>query len=74
MIVFSDITADLSSPDIEGVYETQVPLEFRALVSLGCLVTVDRGFAKMMAGRVSCVCVCVCVFAFPQQVLDSLPK
>ena len=61
MIVFSDITADLSSPDIEGVYETQVPLEFRALVSLGCLVTVDRGFAKMMAGRVSCVYVCVCV-------------
>ena len=52
MIVSSDITADLSSPDIEGVYETQVPLEFRALVSLGCLVTVDRGFAKMMAGRV----------------------
>ncbi|XP_070201892.1 DNA polymerase epsilon catalytic subunit A-like [Littorina saxatilis] len=47
----NDITADLSSPDIEGVYETQVPLEFRALVGLGCLVTVDRGFAKMMAGR-----------------------
>ncbi|KAK7499885.1 hypothetical protein BaRGS_00008976, partial [Batillaria attramentaria] len=47
----NDITADLSSPDIEGVYETQVPLEFRALVNLGCVVTVDRGFAKMMAGR-----------------------
>ncbi|KAL8598378.1 hypothetical protein ACOMHN_032655 [Nucella lapillus] len=47
----NDITADLSSPDIEGVYETQVPLEFRALVSLGCIVTVDREFAKMMAGR-----------------------
>ncbi|XP_076438241.1 DNA polymerase epsilon catalytic subunit A-like [Babylonia areolata] len=47
----NDITADLSSPDIEGVYETQVPLEFRALVNLGCVVTVDREFAKMMAGR-----------------------
>lgn len=50
--VVSDITADLSSPDIEGVYETQVPLDFRALVDLGCLVTVDRNFAKMMSGRV----------------------
>ena len=35
------------------MYETQVPLEFRALVNLGCVVTVDRDFAKMMAGRVS---------------------
>ena len=66
IIIVSDITADLSSPDIEGVYETQVPLELRALVGLGCLVTVDRGFAKMMAGRVRplsfrSVCLSVCL-------------
>lgn len=47
----SDITADLSSPDIEGVYETQVPLDFRALVKLGCLTTVNREFARSMEGR-----------------------
>ncbi|CAG5130840.1 unnamed protein product, partial [Candidula unifasciata] len=47
----NDITADLASPDIEGVYETQVPLEFRALVKLGCLTTVNREFARSMEGR-----------------------
>jgi len=31
-------------PDIIGVYETQVPLEFRALVQLGCVCGVSRGF------------------------------
>ncbi|XP_059166217.1 DNA polymerase epsilon catalytic subunit A-like [Physella acuta] len=47
----NDITADLSSPDIEGVYETQVPLEFRALVKLGCVATVNREFAHSMEGK-----------------------
>ncbi|KAH9489960.1 hypothetical protein Btru_036333 [Bulinus truncatus] len=47
----NDITADLSSPDIEGVYETQVPLEFRAIVKIGCLATVNREFARTMEGR-----------------------
>ncbi|KAL5019575.1 hypothetical protein ScPMuIL_002467 [Solemya velum] len=47
----NEISADLSSPDIEGVYETQVPLVFRALVRLGCLATVNRQFAKYMAGK-----------------------
>ncbi|XP_055866677.1 DNA polymerase epsilon catalytic subunit A-like isoform X1 [Biomphalaria glabrata] len=47
----NDITADLSSPDIEGVYETQVPLEFRAIMKLGCLATVNREFARSMEGR-----------------------
>ncbi|GFR70989.1 DNA polymerase epsilon catalytic subunit A-like, partial [Elysia marginata] len=47
----NDITADLSSPNIEGVYETQVPLEFRALVKLGCVTTVNREFARSMDGR-----------------------
>lgn len=47
----NEITADLSSPDIEGVYETQVPLLFRALVKLGCVTMVNRDFAKLMSGR-----------------------
>jgi len=25
----SDLVTDLSTPDVEGIYETQVPLEFR---------------------------------------------
>ncbi len=49
----SEINADLSSPDIEGVYETQVPLMFRALLRLGCVCTVSRDFVKALAGRVS---------------------
>ena len=48
----SEISADLSSPDIEGVYETQVPLLFRGLVKLGSVAVVNRDFAKFMAGRV----------------------
>lgn len=52
---FSEISADLSSPDIEGVYETQVPLLFRALVRLGCVVTVNRDFARYMSGRVGII-------------------
>ena len=52
IVLFSEISADLSSPDIEGVYETQVPLLFRALVKLGCITMVNRDFAKFMAGRV----------------------
>ncbi|XP_050693132.1 DNA polymerase epsilon catalytic subunit A-like [Eriocheir sinensis] len=37
----NELMADLSSPDIEGIYETQVPLEFRAMVQLGCVCMVD---------------------------------
>lgn len=48
---FSDITADLSSPDVEGVYETQVPLMFRALVRLGCVCAVSRQFVRTLAGK-----------------------
>ncbi|XP_013399576.1 DNA polymerase epsilon catalytic subunit A [Lingula anatina] len=47
----NEISADLSSPDIEGVYETHVPLSFRALVKLGCVVTVNKEFIKLMGGR-----------------------
>lgn len=34
--------ADLAAPDIEGIYETQMSLEFRALMDLGCLCSVNR--------------------------------
>ena len=45
----SDLVADLSTPDVEGIYETQVPLEFRALVDLGCVCVVDKGKARELA-------------------------
>lgn len=37
----NEINTDLSSPDIEGVYETQVPLMFRAILRIGCVCTVS---------------------------------
>ena len=40
--------ADPSTPDIEGIYELQLPLEFRAVVSLGCLAGVERGKARQL--------------------------
>ncbi|XP_062505128.1 DNA polymerase epsilon catalytic subunit A-like isoform X2 [Corticium candelabrum] len=46
-----ELAAELSSPNIEGVYETQVPLQFRALVKLGCVCRVSRQDAKLLAGR-----------------------
>ncbi|KAK8403806.1 hypothetical protein O3P69_000115 [Scylla paramamosain] len=42
----SGLVADLSSPDVEGIYETQVPLEFRAMVQLGCVCVVDRSLTQ----------------------------
>lgn len=41
--------ADLATPDIEGIYETQMSLEFRALVQLGCVCAVQRSIAKEIA-------------------------
>lgn len=37
---------ELSAPEIEGIYETQMSLEFKALVQLGCVCTIDRQEAK----------------------------
>lgn len=42
--------ADLATPDIEGIYETQMSLEFRALVQLGCVCCVHRSVAKTIRG------------------------
>ncbi|AWP07054.1 putative DNA polymerase epsilon catalytic subunit A [Scophthalmus maximus] len=47
----NEINADLSAPDIEGVYETQVPLLFRALVKLGCVCMVNKHVVRDLAGR-----------------------
>ncbi|KAM9259918.1 LOW QUALITY PROTEIN: DNA polymerase epsilon catalytic subunit A [Cariama cristata] len=47
----NEINADLSAPDIEGVYETQVPLLLRALIHLGCVCMVSRQLVRHLAGR-----------------------
>ncbi|XP_055613279.1 DNA polymerase epsilon catalytic subunit 1 [Uranotaenia lowii] len=41
--------ADLATPDIEGIYETQMSLEFRALMELGCTCAVQRSEARSLA-------------------------
>ena len=52
-IFLRELAAELSSPDIEGAYETQVPPLFRVLVKLGCVCRVSRRDAKLLAGRVT---------------------
>nr|XP_027207609.1 DNA polymerase epsilon catalytic subunit A-like [Penaeus vannamei] len=42
----NELMADLSTPDIEGIYETQVPLDFRAIAQLGCVCVVDKFLAR----------------------------
>lgn len=41
--------ADLATPDIEGIYETQMTLEFRVLMELGCICSVQRPEARRLA-------------------------
>ncbi|KAF7823259.1 DNA polymerase epsilon catalytic subunit A-like [Senna tora] len=36
----------LGDPDVEGIYETKVPLEFKAIVQLGCVCKVDKTAKK----------------------------
>lgn len=40
---------DLAAPDIEGIYETQMSLDFRALMTLGSCCAVQRTEAKKIA-------------------------
>ncbi|XP_036290221.1 DNA polymerase epsilon catalytic subunit A isoform X1 [Pipistrellus kuhlii] len=47
----NEINTELSAPDIEGVYETQVPLLFRALVHLGCVCEVSKQLGRHLLGR-----------------------
>nr|XP_003707004.1 PREDICTED: DNA polymerase epsilon catalytic subunit A [Megachile rotundata] len=44
-----ELLEDLSKPEIEGIYETQMSLEFRAILQLGCICTVDSKAARNMA-------------------------
>ncbi|XP_030795668.1 DNA polymerase epsilon catalytic subunit A isoform X1 [Rhinopithecus roxellana] len=46
----NEVNAELSAPDIEGVYETQVPLLFRALVHLGCVCVVNKQLVRHLSG------------------------
>lgn len=41
--------ADLATPDIEGIYETQMSLEFRNLMQLGCVCSLQRSEARKLA-------------------------
>lgn len=39
---YTDIMTDLSNPNIEGVYEMNVPLDFRLLTTLGCICSLRK--------------------------------
>lgn len=43
--------ADLAAPDIEGIYETQMSLEFRALIQLGAMCCVQRSVAREIVAK-----------------------
>lgn len=43
-----ELMADLSSPEVEGIYETQVPIEFRVLLTLESICCVDRAVAQKL--------------------------
>lgn len=47
----SELVADLSSSDVEGIYETNVPLAVRAIIKLGCVCKVQRNVARALNGR-----------------------
>ncbi|URE33478.1 DNA polymerase [Musa troglodytarum] len=36
------LAAHLADPEVEGIYETKVPLEFHAIVQIGCVCKVDK--------------------------------
>lgn len=50
--VFQDnclgMLADLATPEIEGIYETQMSLDFRALMDIGCVCAVRRDESKRL--------------------------
>ncbi|CAF1559603.1 unnamed protein product, partial [Rotaria sordida] len=39
---YTDIMTDLSNPNIEGVYEMNLPLDFRLLITLGCICSLRK--------------------------------
>ncbi|XAR60114.1 DNA-directed DNA polymerase [Bertholletia excelsa] len=40
------LSAHLADPEVEGIYETNVPLEFNAIAQLGCVCKVDKAAKK----------------------------
>ncbi|KAI3992350.1 hypothetical protein MKX01_030071 [Papaver californicum] len=36
------LAAHLADPEVEGIYETKVPLEFNAILQIGCVCKVDK--------------------------------
>ena len=70
----SELVTQLSAPDIEGVYETQVPLIFRVIVALGCVTTVSKKYSQAVIRGVSLsvlLCVCVVKGCYVVKELDS---
>ncbi|CAM1314648.1 POLE (predicted), partial [Pycnogonum litorale] len=45
----NELLGELSTPDLEGIYESQVPSDFRAVVQLGCVCSVNRESARRLA-------------------------
>ena len=52
LFFFSELVTQLSSPDIEGVYESNIPLVFRVIVSLGCVCVVNKTYTRMVLNGV----------------------
>ncbi|EGI59695.1 PREDICTED: DNA polymerase epsilon catalytic subunit A [Acromyrmex echinatior] len=44
-----ELLEDLNKPEIEGIYETQMSLEFRAILQLGCVCIVDPRVMRKVA-------------------------
>ncbi|XKL62236.1 hypothetical protein PGB90_002069 [Kerria lacca] len=42
------LLVDFSSPDIEGIYETNIKPQLRALINLGCMCSVNKDEAKKL--------------------------
>jgi len=47
--MFSNFLCNLSKTGVEGIYETNVTPELRALLNLGCVCSVNLEAAKKMA-------------------------
>ncbi|GMH11122.1 hypothetical protein Nepgr_012963 [Nepenthes gracilis] len=43
------LAAHLADPEVEGIYETKVPLEFNAVLQIGCVCKVDKAIKKRNA-------------------------
>lgn len=43
-----DLLIDLATPSIEGIYETQISLEFRLLMELGCICQLQKSETKRL--------------------------